>query len=86
MKITDLSFQILRYLPPQFDNLVQSILYWTSDKFKFKSILTELIAEKSRLKLRNEDRNEEQSAHVQYAKPKTQQMATCYRCGKPSTS
>ncbi|CAL1291012.1 unnamed protein product [Larinioides sclopetarius] len=50
-----LSYQMLRYLPISYDGIVQNILRWKIDDFIYKDIVTELIAEESRLSLRNND-------------------------------
>lgn len=84
MKDDYLSFQLLRYLPPQFDSMVQSILRWEDKKFMFKDILNELVAEESRLKLRDEDKSRDhltEAAHV--TKTRKPRKKVCYRCGKP---
>lgn len=46
-----LTFQLLQWLPKKFDNLVQGTLHWPDDQFKFKNVLTEIVAEESRIKL-----------------------------------
>lgn len=43
---TYVSFQLLRYLLPQYDSIVQSILRW-SEKFKYNQIVTELVFEET---------------------------------------
>lgn len=48
-------FQLIRYLPSEFSPLVQSILRWDDEKFKFSKILTELVAEETRLTVMVED-------------------------------
>lgn len=53
-----LCFQLLRCLPREHDGLVQNILRWPDDNFKFQGILMELVAEESRLKLRAENHGE----------------------------
>lgn len=49
------SFQILRYLPWKYDGIVQSILRWKKQEFKFPKIIEELSAEEVRLRLRDAD-------------------------------
>lgn len=44
------SFQILRYLPWKYDGMVQSILQWKEQDFKFSKIIEELSAEEVRLR------------------------------------
>lgn len=51
-----LSYQLLRHLPSKFDPVVQNILRWSDNKFTYQKILLELIAEETRLRLRNQDR------------------------------
>ncbi|GFY60675.1 retrovirus-related Pol polyprotein from transposon TNT 1-94 [Trichonephila inaurata madagascariensis] len=42
-------FQLIRYLPAQFQTIVKSICRWDESKFTFDQVLEELIAEESRL-------------------------------------
>ncbi|GFQ87175.1 retrovirus-related Pol polyprotein from transposon TNT 1-94 [Trichonephila clavata] len=56
------TFQLLRYLPPQFDSIVQTILRLDDVKFVYKDVVVELVAEEARLKLRNMDMNKEIAA------------------------
>ncbi|GBN81924.1 hypothetical protein AVEN_218414-1 [Araneus ventricosus] len=44
------AFQLIRFLPPEFNGIVQYIYRWDDNEFKFDKILQELIAEESRLK------------------------------------
>lgn len=74
-----LSFQLLHWLPKRFDNLVQTILCWTETEFTFQKILTELVAEESRLKLRAEDRNQ---TSIQANFSRNRQKLRCHRCKK----
>lgn len=73
-----ISFQFLRYLPSQFDSIVQSILRWPEEKFIFKDIVIELIAEETRLKLKDCDLIEPTASNIQ-----RKSSVKCYRCGKP---
>ncbi|GFS47281.1 retrovirus-related Pol polyprotein from transposon TNT 1-94 [Trichonephila clavipes] len=41
-------FQLIRYLPTQFQTIVKSIYRWDDSKFTFNQVLEELIAEESR--------------------------------------
>ena len=50
--------QLLRYLPEQFELIVQTILRWPEMNFTYDKILTELIAEESPLLLRERDWND----------------------------
>lgn len=52
-----LCFQLIRFLPRKFDSIVQTVLRWDQDKFIFKDILNEFIAEETRLRLRDVDIN-----------------------------
>ncbi|GFR07053.1 retrovirus-related Pol polyprotein from transposon TNT 1-94 [Trichonephila clavata] len=56
------TFQLLRYLPPQFDSIVLTILRLDDVKFVYKDVVAELVAEEARLKLRNMDMNKEIAA------------------------
>lgn len=75
---TLLIFQLIRYLPAEYDMVVQSILRWSDDKFKFKDIQTELITEEARLAVRDQDRlngsYETQLSKVRFSRPKTVQQ------------
>ena len=51
-------FQLLRYLPVEFDMIVQGILWWSEQEFTFEKILTELIDEESRITLLELDRKD----------------------------
>ncbi|GBM16763.1 Copia protein [Araneus ventricosus] len=44
------SFQVIHYLPMEFSGIVQSIYRWEDKKFIFDNVVTELLAEESRLK------------------------------------
>ncbi|KAF8795519.1 Retrovirus-related Pol polyprotein like [Argiope bruennichi] len=44
------AFQLIRFLPPEFNSIVQNIYRWNDTEFKFDKILQELLAEESRLK------------------------------------
>lgn len=49
------SFEILRYLPRKFDYIVQGILRWKKDEFKFSKIIEGLSAVQISLRLRDID-------------------------------
>ncbi|GBN12499.1 hypothetical protein AVEN_17630-1 [Araneus ventricosus] len=44
------AFQLIRYLPADYQGIVQIIYRWSDEKFKFINVLNELIAEEARLK------------------------------------
>ncbi|GBM82877.1 Retrovirus-related Pol polyprotein from transposon TNT 1-94 [Araneus ventricosus] len=52
------AFQLIRFLPPEFNGIVPYIYRWDDKEFKFDKILQELIAEESRLKQSIKDQNE----------------------------
>ncbi|GBN95072.1 hypothetical protein AVEN_77967-1 [Araneus ventricosus] len=52
------AFQLIRFLQPEFNGIVQYIYRWDDKEFKFDKILQELIAEESRLKQSIKDQNE----------------------------
>ncbi|GBL59411.1 Copia protein [Araneus ventricosus] len=52
------AFQLIRFLPAEFNGIVQYIYRWDDNEFKFDKILQELIAEESRLKQSIKDQNE----------------------------
>lgn len=49
------SFQLIRFLPQCFDQVVQTILRWSKEDFKFKDITQALVSEEVRLQLRETD-------------------------------
>ena len=49
-------FQLLRYLPAESHVIAQSILWWSEQDLKLDKILIEIIAEESRLNLRELDK------------------------------
>lgn len=78
-----LSFQLLRFLPQELDSVVQSILRWEPNKFKFSSIVTELVAEEARLKLRDLDRASEKFSELNIvSKSKSRPKFRCFKCGQ----
>ncbi|GBN24616.1 hypothetical protein AVEN_249587-1 [Araneus ventricosus] len=52
------AFQLIRFLPPEFNGIVQYIYRWDDNEFKFDKILQEHIAEESRLKQSIRDQHE----------------------------
>ncbi|GBM45648.1 Retrovirus-related Pol polyprotein from transposon TNT 1-94 [Araneus ventricosus] len=71
-------FQLLRYLPSRYDSIVQSILRWSDDKFKFNEIQLELVAEESRLQVRASDNNEE---HIEaHSIASSRKSLVCFHC------
>ncbi|GFR00668.1 retrovirus-related Pol polyprotein from transposon TNT 1-94 [Trichonephila clavata] len=77
------TFQLLRYLPPQFDSRVQTILRLDDVKFVYKDVVAELVAEEARLKLRNIDMNKEIAAQSTRMESKKRSIKTCYQCKSP---
>ncbi|GFQ69949.1 retrovirus-related Pol polyprotein from transposon TNT 1-94 [Trichonephila clavata] len=77
------TFQLLRYLPPQFDSIVQTILRLDDVKFVYKDVVAELVAEEARLKLRNMDMNKEIAAQSPRMVSKKRSIKTCYQCKSP---
>ncbi|GBN63091.1 hypothetical protein AVEN_138093-1 [Araneus ventricosus] len=51
-------FQLIRFLPPEFNGILQYNYSWDDNEFKFDKILQELIAEESRLKQSIKDKKE----------------------------
>ena len=51
----DQCFQLLRFLPAEYENIVQSIYRWEDDDFKFPKVLEQILAEESRLRQRAAD-------------------------------
>ncbi|GFY03538.1 retrovirus-related Pol polyprotein from transposon TNT 1-94 [Trichonephila clavipes] len=50
-------FQLIRYLPESYQGIVQSIYRWDNNDFKFEHVLSELLAEESKLKQCKKDLN-----------------------------
>lgn len=73
-----LSFQLIRHLPEEYDPVVQTILRWSDENFTYNDILLQLIAEESRLHLRQQDREGNWNPEVQFARKKVK----CKMCGK----
>ncbi|GFX09408.1 CCHC-type domain-containing protein [Trichonephila clavipes] len=79
MEETYQCYQLLKCLPSKFDSIVQNILRWTDETFKYKDVLLELIAEETRIDFRdglNLQRNQHEMFSVQKSKIK------CHYCGK----
>lgn len=83
------SFQLIRYLPPEFQGIVQSIYRWKDKDFTFDKVLEELLEEESRLKQCRGDREIVALHNVHGKKPNLQKSAKkatdnrkCFRCGK----
>ncbi|GFT37069.1 retrovirus-related Pol polyprotein from transposon TNT 1-94 [Trichonephila clavipes] len=55
--IPSIFFQLIRYLPESYQGIVQSIYRWDNNDFKFEHVLSELLAEESRLKQCKKDLN-----------------------------
>ncbi|GFQ91480.1 retrovirus-related Pol polyprotein from transposon TNT 1-94 [Trichonephila clavata] len=72
-----------RYLPPQFDSIVQIILRLDDVKLIYKDVVAELVAEEARLKLRNIDMNKEIAAQSTRMESKKRSIKTCYQCKSP---
>ncbi|GBN12901.1 Retrovirus-related Pol polyprotein from transposon TNT 1-94 [Araneus ventricosus] len=49
------AFQLIRYLPADYQGMIQIIYRWSDEKFKFINVLNELIAEEARLKQSKSD-------------------------------
>lgn len=73
----DQCFQLLRFLPDKFENIVQGIYRWEKPKFVFDKVLEELVCEESRLRQRENDRE-----MVGYMSRITLKDITCYGCGR----
>lgn len=64
---TYLNFQFLRYLPNCFDSVIQNVMRWPEQDFKYEKIVQEIVAEELRLKVREMDLL--QGATAQYSQP-----------------
>lgn len=76
-----LTFQLIRYLPEEFDSIVQSILRWENKKFKYNDVVIELIAEEARIHVRDQDRRSNWNFEVQQIHKKRIQCRKCLRFG-----
>ncbi|GFU38122.1 hypothetical protein TNCV_4328321 [Trichonephila clavipes] len=79
MEETYQCYQLLKSLPSKFDSIVGNILRWTDEKFKYKDILLELVAEETRIDFRDDlslQRSQHETFSVQKSKIK------CHYCGK----
>ncbi|GFY02293.1 copia protein [Trichonephila clavipes] len=79
MEETYQCYQLLKCLPSKFDSIVQNILRWTDETFKYKDVLLEVIAEETRIDFRDGlslQRNQHEMFSVQKSKIK------CHYCGK----
>ncbi|GFQ65625.1 CCHC-type domain-containing protein [Trichonephila clavata] len=72
-------YQLLRSLPSKFDSIVQNILRWTDDTFKYKDVLLELVAEETRIDFRD-GLNLQRSQHEIFSVQKSR--IKCHYCGK----
>ncbi|GFX67837.1 hypothetical protein TNCV_1565381 [Trichonephila clavipes] len=57
-------------LPSEFDSIVQNILHWTDETFKYKDILLELVAEETRIDSRD-DLSLQRSQHEMFSVQKS---------------
>ncbi|GBN92948.1 Retrovirus-related Pol polyprotein from transposon TNT 1-94 [Araneus ventricosus] len=51
----DQCFQPLRYLPTEYENIIQTVYRWEDKDFKFPKVLEEMLAEEARLRQRATD-------------------------------
>lgn len=74
------TFQLLRFLPTKFDSIVQIICRWTDSNFKFNDVVTALVAEETRLHLRDHDHHKvyAEAQPIQYQK--NRKKLTCFYC------
>lgn len=78
------SFQLLRSMPKRYDAIVQTVLRWKPEQFKFTEILNELVAEETRQRVQRRDSIVAQAVSRDLSKfksPSTKRKITCYRCG-----
>lgn len=78
------TYQLLRYLPAQFDTVVQTILRWEKAEFNFVKVQETLVAEEARLNLRNRDENNELTpVQCNYSRNATTKVFYCFKCQQP---
>lgn len=89
-------FQLIRFLPPDYTGIIQSIYRWSDEEFTFDKVLQELLAEEARIKLSNTDHlavalasNTKNPANTNEkgncktpCKKKNIRDRKCFRCGK----
>lgn len=83
--------QLIRWLPPEYNGIVQIIYGWVDAKFKFDTILQELLTEETRLKQIGRDAEVYASEQVKVKtdrKPPTERkkMAFQMQQNRPFTS
>lgn len=89
------SFQKIRYLPPEYNSIVQTIYRWKDEEFTFDAVVKELLAEESRLKQAQGDQDlvalqtqDVPSANFNYKKSRFKKdnykpkAIKCFKCGK----
>ncbi|GFY70197.1 hypothetical protein TNIN_29401 [Trichonephila inaurata madagascariensis] len=69
----------IKSLPSKFDSIVQNILRWTDETFKYKDILSQLVAEETRIDFRD-DLSLQRSQHKMFSVQKSK--IKCHYCGK----
>ncbi|GFQ77276.1 CCHC-type domain-containing protein [Trichonephila clavata] len=72
-------YHLLRILPSKFDSIVQSILRWTDDTFKYKDVLLELFADVTRIDFQD-GLNLQRSQHEMFSVQKSR--IKCHYFGK----
>ncbi|GBM49656.1 hypothetical protein AVEN_160778-1, partial [Araneus ventricosus] len=88
------SFQVIASLPMEFSGIVQSIYRWEDGKFAFDNVVNELVAEESRLKQCQSDRDfialEGKLDRIKFnkfvsnkCKKDIAKVRKCFGCGKP---
>lgn len=77
------TFQLLRFLPPKFDSMVQTILRWSDSDFKFDDVVTALVAEETRLDLRDRDQHKVYAEAQSIQHQKNRKKYACFYCGRP---
>jgi len=88
------SFQLIRYLPAEYNSIVQTIYRWKDDDFVFDKVLDELLAEESRLKQAHGDQqlvalqstkeifNPSARKPNKFNKNNKNSKIKCFKCGK----
>ncbi|GBN24838.1 hypothetical protein AVEN_265145-1 [Araneus ventricosus] len=54
----DQCFQLMRYLPTEYENIIQTVYRWEDKDFKFPNVLEEILAEEARLRQRRSSSKE----------------------------
>ncbi|GFY55082.1 retrovirus-related Pol polyprotein from transposon TNT 1-94 [Trichonephila inaurata madagascariensis] len=75
-----IGFQLIRWLPQEFQSTVQQIYRWKEEDFKASKIEAELILEANRLQLMKQDLEKAKNAYLSNFTSKKSDISWCYGC------